>query len=434
MPSFPPEGGNIVAVEGLLRACRPHGATAGAPVDCAPMSNISPQASPTAAGGDPWTPLQVVRGDAACGLVLICDHATNGIPDEYAALGLSAADLRRHIAYDPGAAAVTLLLAERLGAPAVLSNFSRLLIDANRGSDDPTLIMRLSDGAIVPGNASVDADERARRIARYYAPYHQAVSETIAAAMATGVVPAIVSIHSFTPVWRGALRPWHVGILWDDDPRLAVPVIEALRADPQLVVGDNEPYSGALPNDTLNRHATQAGLAHVLVELRQDLIGDDEGAAGWAERLAEILRESQPRPGHSSRARPRVAGLKRRLFRRLLESVDEGAEAVDSGGAVRLLRGEIFPGEPPMSASFAKEQLKSIVERIERLEEEKHALAEDIKEVYAEAKGNGFDTKIVRKVISLRKQDAAERSEQEALLDLYMHALGMAVAPAEAAE
>jgi predicted N-formylglutamate amidohydrolase len=183
---------------------------------------------------------------------------------------------------------VTEAMARQLGVPAILGGFSRLLIDPNRGEDDPTLIMRLSDGTLVPGNRQVDAAERQRRIERYYRPYHRAVGEAIDAGVATGRVPAILSIHSFTPIWRGHPRPWQVGILWDNDPRLPAPMIEALAADRELTVGDNEPYSGALANDTLFHHATRRGLANALVELRQDLIASDAGAAAWAIRLADI--------------------------------------------------------------------------------------------------------------------------------------------------
>jgi predicted N-formylglutamate amidohydrolase len=175
--------------------------------------------------------------------------------------------------------------------PAVLSHFSRLLIDPNRGLDDPTLIMRLSDGAVVPGNARIDAAERARRVARFYRPYDEAVHASIEAAMASGRVPMILSIHSFTPRWKGTARPWHAGILWDADPRLARPLIEGLARDPRIVVGDNEPYHGALKGDTLYRHATRRGLAHALVEIRQDLIADADGVAAWADRLAGVLAE-----------------------------------------------------------------------------------------------------------------------------------------------
>jgi predicted N-formylglutamate amidohydrolase len=231
----------------------------------------------------------IIEGDPAAGLILLCDHADNRLPPEYGDLGLPAPEFRRHIAYDPGAADVTRALAATLGVPAVLSTFSRLLIDPNRGEDDPTLVMRLSDGAVIPGNARVDAAERQERIRRFHAPYHAAIEATVDRALAVGSIPALFSVHSFTPVWRGIPRPWHAGVLWDLDPRLAVPFIDALRADASLVVGDNEPYAGALRNDTMYRHATQRGLAHALIEIRQDLIADESGVADWTARLATIL-------------------------------------------------------------------------------------------------------------------------------------------------
>ena len=256
------------------------------------MDMISPET--TAEKSAPFT---ILDGNPANGLVLTCDHAENRLPSRYGTLGLPVETLARHIAWDPGARDVTLSLARRLDAPAVLSGFSRLLIDPNRGRDDPTLIMRLSDRAVIPGNFQIDEVERSERIARYYAPYDDAIGRTIDAAIAAGAVPAIVSIHSFTPVWRGRGRPWQVGILWDADPRLAQPLIDGLRADGDLVVGDNEPYSGALAGDTLYRHATRRGLAHALIELRQDLIADAEGVEAWAGRLATILSGLNRIPG-----------------------------------------------------------------------------------------------------------------------------------------
>lgn len=232
---------------------------------------------------------EIIPGDLGGGLVVLADHATNRLPPEYGTLGLPASELARHIGYDIGIEATTRALARSTGAPAVLSRFSRLLIDPNRGDDDPTLIMRLSDGAIVPGNAKVDAAERARRIARFWAPYHGAVEAVVKAALATGRPPMILSLHSFTPVWRGMPRPWHVGILWDNDPRLPRALLDGFRADPALVVGDNEPYTGMLKGDTMYAHATRRGLAHAIVEIRQDLIAEADGAAAWAARIAAVL-------------------------------------------------------------------------------------------------------------------------------------------------
>lgn len=233
---------------------------------------------------------EVVAGRPAVGVVLLCDHAGNAFPEGYGTLGLPAAELERHIAYDIGAAGVTRELARLLGAPAVLSRFSRLLIDINRGIDDPTLVMRLSDGAVVEGNRHVDAAEIAHRVEHYYRPYHDTVSAVIDACIAAGRPPVLVSMHSFTHAWKGTPRPWHVGILWDtQDARVARPMIEAFRAGGDLVVGDNEPYRGHLEGDTLWRHGLRRGLAHVLIEVRQDLIGDQAGQIAWAERIAATL-------------------------------------------------------------------------------------------------------------------------------------------------
>jgi predicted N-formylglutamate amidohydrolase len=243
-----------------------------------------------------FLPFNLVDGDPASGLIILCDHAENRLPARYGDLGLPEAEFSRHIAFDLGAAPVTRALAKALGVPAVLSTFSRLLIDPNRGEDDPTLIMRISDRAVVLGNAGVDAAERAYRIANFHAPYHAAINAAIDRALASGCPPMLLSIHSFTPAWAGKPRPWHAGILWDSDHRVAGPLIAALRAEEDLLIGDNEPYSGALTNDTMYRHGTKRGLAHVLVEIRQDLITDPEGVAEWAERLAPILAEINRRP------------------------------------------------------------------------------------------------------------------------------------------
>lgn len=238
---------------------------------------------------DAFQPFYTVDGDLSAGLVLICDHARNILPEEYGDLGLPPHQLERHIGYDIGAEEVTKRLAERLGVPAVLSCFSRLLIDPNRGIDDPTLVMRLSDGAVVPGNAQIDDAEIEKRKSQYYLPYHRAISEMLDACHAAGSVPAILSIHSFTPAWKGVARPWHAGVLWDKDGRFAVPLISALQHFQELVIGDNEPYTGELDGDTMNVHGTARGLAHALIEFRQDLIGNEAGIVEWVNRMAEVL-------------------------------------------------------------------------------------------------------------------------------------------------
>jgi len=243
------------------------------------------------ADGD-LAPFEQIPGALDCGVLVICDHAANALPRRYGDLGLPREARERHIAYDIGAAWLTRRLAARLGAPAVLSTFSRLLIDANRGADDPTLVMRVSDGDLVPGNARIDAAEVESRRRRYWAPYRAAVDATVAAMLATGEPPAILSIHSFTPHWRGSARPWKVGVLWDGDSRLPEPLIRALAAEPDIgraAVGDNEPYAGGLPGDTINAVATARGLANALIEVRQDLIGARDAAEAWADRLARIV-------------------------------------------------------------------------------------------------------------------------------------------------
>jgi predicted N-formylglutamate amidohydrolase len=231
-----------------------------------------------------------IEGDCSQGLLILCDHAENRIPPPYDALGLTAEELGRHIAYDIGAAAVAERLAFALGAPAILSRYSRLLIDPNRGLDDPTLVMQLSDGRIVPGNAGIDQAEIEARIRRYHAPYHRAIELAIDRAVAAGAPPVLLAMHSFTPAWKSVPRPWHVGVLWDKDPRFAAPLLRGLAALPGVTVGDNVPYSGQLKGDTLYRHGTARGLAHALIELRQDLILGEEGQAEWAEHLAGVVR------------------------------------------------------------------------------------------------------------------------------------------------
>jgi predicted N-formylglutamate amidohydrolase len=236
-----------------------------------------------------WESFKIVRGSSGAPVLLLCDHATNRLPPEYGTLGLEAEQLNRHIGYDIGAQGVALDMGRRLEATVVSSGFSRLLIDPNRGEDDPTLIMQISDGAVVPGNIGVDELERARRIARYFTPYHAAIANEIDAMLGRGIVPVVTSIHSFTENWRGVPRKWSAAVLWDKDPRLAVPLLRELRTRTGLEIGDNEPYTGYLRNDSIFRHATVRGLPNVLVEVRQDLIREAKGQREWAALLVECL-------------------------------------------------------------------------------------------------------------------------------------------------
>lgn len=256
-------------------------------------SVISPQSRPA---------FEIIGGDAAGGLLFLCDHAQATIPAGYADLGLTREQLGRHIAFDIGAEAVTRSLAAAFDAPAVMSRFSRLLIDPNRGTDDPTLVMRIADGAIVPGNARIGQEEIDDRIARFYAPYDRAITATLDAMHAIRPNPVVVSMHSFTPSMKGIARPWDITVIWDFDPRLNRALLDALRRESDLVVGENEPYQGGYAGDTIDRHCLRRGLAHALVEIRQDLIGDAASAQAWGERLAGILRPLLANPDfHESR-------------------------------------------------------------------------------------------------------------------------------------
>ncbi|KRA00429.1 N-formylglutamate amidohydrolase [Mesorhizobium sp. Root157] len=244
-----------------------------------------------------FAPFDLIEGDRKRGIVLVADHARRDLPDEYGDLGLPAAEFERHIAYDIGVEAVTRELAARLDAPAVLATFSRLLIDPNRGEDDPTLVRQLYDGTIIAANYPLSPEEREKRLERFYRPYHDAVAAMIASvAEASGRAPFIFSVHSFTPSMQGIDRPWHAGVLWDLDDRAPRPLIDMLAADEKLVVGDNEPYDGALRGDSMFKHAIVNGFAHALIEIRQDLIANPNQAAAWAGRLAPIVDAINQRP------------------------------------------------------------------------------------------------------------------------------------------
>lgn len=247
----------------------------------------------------PVSPYKIFGEDRPGRWLVTCDHASNRVPADIAggSLGIGLPDMDRHIAYDVGAAGLSRALANALDSPCICSDFSRLVIDPNRGEDDPTLVMKLYDGTIVPANRHVDAAEVERRLETLYRPYHQAYAQVAARRNDT----VIVAIHSFTPSLKGrGPRPWQVGVLYSHlDTRLSIPLIMQLQAEPDLCVGDNEPYAGHLPGDAIDRHALVPGRLNTLVEVRNDLIADEAGQQMWAARLAPILRRALAMiPGH----------------------------------------------------------------------------------------------------------------------------------------
>ena len=223
--------------------------------------------------------------------LVTCDHASNRVPAEIGggSLGIGPQDMARHIAWDVGAGGLAEALGRLLDSPVIATDFSRLVIDPNRGEEDPTLVMKLYDGTIIPGNRQVAAAEVERRLALLHRPYHAALARLAARAADT----VIVAVHSFTPCLKGrAQRPWQVGVLYAEaDARLSRPLIARLQAVPGLCVGDNEPYAGYLPDDAIDRHALQMGRHNVLIEVRNDLIGDQAGQLAWAVLLAGVLAE-----------------------------------------------------------------------------------------------------------------------------------------------
>jgi predicted N-formylglutamate amidohydrolase len=241
-------------------------------------------------GGDEPPAYELIEHRDPRRIVLVCDHASNRVPAALGTLGVTPANLERHIAWDIGAGAVTRLLSERLGANTVLGGYSRLAVDLNRDLEDPTAFPAISDGILVPSNLRLSVEARARRARALFKPYHEAVNRVASALSHDDVSPVFVAIHSFTPRLHGVWRPWHIGVLWDKDPRLAVPLLAALRQHDDLVVGDNEPYSGRHPADfTIDHHAEPRGLAHVGIEIRQDLIDDDDGQRRLAGLIGDAL-------------------------------------------------------------------------------------------------------------------------------------------------
>ena len=260
------------------------------------MENRS-ESSPAPASGllaaDEVPPVEILNPEATGRVLLLYDHASNRVPRALDGLGLSDIELARHIGWDIGAADVTRRMADALNAPAVMTNYSRLVIDCNRPLDHPGLILGESDMTPVPANIGLDEAARALRIGSLFDPYHRAIEgqlDRLQAAGDSGLAPVLLSIHSFTPIMDAVERPWELGILWNRDPRLPEALIRKLRENPDLTIGDNEPYSARLGYGyALERHGDGAGFANALIEIRQDLIDTHHGAEDWTQCLLDAL-------------------------------------------------------------------------------------------------------------------------------------------------
>lgn len=233
--------------------------------------------------------VEVMNPDGPSDVLLLCEHASNHIPAAYDGLGVSLHDLRRHIAWDIGAAGVTRHLAARLGATAFLAGYSRLLIDLNRPLQAQSSIVQRSEDTDIPGNANLDDTERTRRIEGIFLPFHDQVSAHLDRRCRQDRPTRLVSVHSFTPVYHGVPRPWHAGVLFDRAKAFGQATVEKLSA-PDRLVAANVPYVSSRDEDyAVPVHGDDRGIPAILIEIRNDLIGDEKGQVAWADRLAEIL-------------------------------------------------------------------------------------------------------------------------------------------------
>jgi predicted N-formylglutamate amidohydrolase len=224
--------------------------------------------------------------------LLTCDHYGRTIPRVLGDLGLPASELARHIAWDIGIAGVADALSKDLDAHLIAQRYSRLVIDCNRPPDAPSSIPRISETTVIQGNADLSEEAAATRRRAIFEPYHRCIREAIERRLRDGVPTVLVSLHSFTPVYAGIARPWHIGTLYHRDTILPPRLLKLLRDEPDLVVGDNEPYAVDDDTDyTIPVHGEARGLMNSGIEIRQDLIAEPAGQHGWADRLARILGE-----------------------------------------------------------------------------------------------------------------------------------------------
>ena len=256
------------------------------------MGQTIPSGMPRQAA-EVWNPVRVTNPDGRGPCIILCDHASNHVPPAYGTLGLSPVELNKHIAWDPGALGVSEVMSRLLDAPLAQSCVSRLIIDCNRPLDAPDLVPALSEATTIHANENLDEAARQERIALSHQPYHAAIEALVRRRKEAGLPePVFVAVHSYTPVYRGVERPWHIGIIHDTYDEVAVPLIAGLQALDRYIVGVNEPYS---PADrvyyTLERHASAHGLPAVMIEIRNDLITTAREETAWGEMLASLLKD-----------------------------------------------------------------------------------------------------------------------------------------------
>jgi len=242
-------------------------------------------------GPDDPAPFAVLNEHGSAPALVVCDHASRAMPRRMNRLGLPEIATWQHIAWDIGAGELARGLADYLDAPAVLAGYSRLVVDCNRQPDDVEAFRTVSDGWQIPGNEGLGELDRRQRLSAFFDPYHGAIEAMLGGLRSRRPWPALIAIHSFTPRLGGHQgRPWEVGILWDRDPRIALPLLEGLRAVEGLCVGDNEPYSGRHPSDyTIDYHAEAAGLPHICIEVRQDQLESPAGIERWVRLLGGLI-------------------------------------------------------------------------------------------------------------------------------------------------
>lgn len=259
------------------------------------MKNSKPAPGSLLTDGDP-DPVELLRRDGKSPFVLTAEHAGRSFPQRLGTLGVSAADLDRHIAWDIGIAGVTRRLSELLDAPAVLQRYSRLVVDCNRWPTAEDFVTRFSEDTEIPGNVGLEAGQVESRAREIFHPYHDTISEILDARRDSGTDTVLVAMHSCTPVYHGVSRPWHIGVLYDKDPRLGHILLELLSRDDEIYVGDNQPYFLTSNKDyAVPVHGEQRGLPHVEFEIRQDLIETEAGQETWANRVCGVLHEALAR-------------------------------------------------------------------------------------------------------------------------------------------